>query len=185
MFSYHPGPKVVLVVSHCLCFRYFNVQIVIGIIHGFTYFVFANFFIETFCCKEVPTTLRNILCNETALWGKDVKGLATFDDSSVDHAHLCPWEWRKFAPRSGARGNDSPGAESLWGRRITAEGAESPNNVTRTVLNTVHLLPKNFICEHGGGKLVSCPWRHLTSLRPCSPVNRSSCAQNYPAPRWA
>ena len=141
--------------------------------------------LKPFCCKEVPTTLRNILCNETALWGKDVKGLATFDDSSVDHAHLCPWEWRKFAPRSGARGNDSPGAESLWGRRITAEGAESPNNVTRTVLNTVHLLPKNFICEHGGGKLVSCPWRHLTSLRPCSPVNRSSCAQNCPAPRWA
>jgi len=47
MFSYHPGPKVVLVVSHCLCFRHFSAQIIIGIIHGFTYFVFVNFFIET------------------------------------------------------------------------------------------------------------------------------------------
>ena len=130
------------------------------------------------CSAEQPNTsracLRNILCNETALWGKDqeVKGFATFDDSTVDHAHLCPWEWRKFIPRSGARGNDS-------------QGAESANNVTRTAFNTVHLLPKNLICEHGGGKLASCPWRHLTSLRPCSPVNRSSCGQDCPATRWA
>jgi len=134
--------------------------------------------------------LRNILSNETALWGKDqeMKALATFNDSTVGHAHLCQWEWRKFILRSGARGgkgNDSPGAESLWGRRITAEGAESPNNVTRTVFNTVHLLPKNLICEHGDDKLVSWPWRHLTSLRPCSPVNRSSCARNCPTRRWA
>jgi len=80
----------------------------------------------------------------------------------------------KFIPRSGARGDKrerSPGAESLWGRRITAEGAGSLNNVTRTAVNRVHLLPKNLICGHGGGKLASCPWRHLTSLRPCSPVN--------------
>jgi len=47
MFSYHSGPKVVLVISHCLCFRHINVQIVIGIIDGFTYFVFVNFFVET------------------------------------------------------------------------------------------------------------------------------------------
>ena len=111
---------------------------------------------------------RNILCNETALWGKDqeVKGLATFNDSTVDQAHLCPWEWRKFIPLSAARGNDSPGAESLWGPRITAESAESPNNVTRTAFITVHLPPKNLVCDHGGGKLASCPWWHLTSLRP-------------------
>jgi len=74
----------------------------------------------------------------------------------------------------GARRNDSPGAESLWGCRITAEGAESPNNVTRTAFNTVHLLPKKLIGEHRGGKLASCPWRHLTWLRPCSLVHTVS-----------
>jgi len=66
--------------------------------------------------------------------------------------------------QGGCKGERFPGAESLW-------GTESPNNVTRTAFNTVHLLPKNLICEHEGGKLSSCPWRHLNWLRPCSPVN--------------
>jgi len=50
----------------------------------------------------------------------------------------------------GEGGRNSPGAESLWGRQITAEGAEwlrgvpkSPNNITSTFFNTVHLLPKD------------------------------------------
>jgi len=30
------------------------------------------------------------------------------------------------------------------------------------------LLPKDLRFEHGGAKLVSCPRRHLTSLRPCT-----------------
>jgi len=70
----------------------------------------------------------------------------------------------KIYPPVRGKGVDFPGAESLWrapnhcgGRRITVEGAESPNKVTRTVFNAVHLLPKNRICEHGGGKLASCP----------------------------
>ena len=59
--------------------------------------------------------------------------------------------------QGGCKGERFPGAESLW-------GTESPNNVTRTAFNTVHLLPKNLICEHEGGKLSSCPWRHLNRL---------------------
>jgi len=80
--------------------------------------------IQLTCSAEQLNTsracLRNILCNETALWGKDqeVKGFATFNDSTVDHAHLCPWEWRKFIPRSGARGCQG-GTIRFPGRRIT------------------------------------------------------------------
>jgi len=62
--------------------------------------------------------------------------------------------------------NHYGGAKSLWGRRMTAGGAESPNNVTSTFFNTVHFLPKDLRFEPGGAKLASCPGRHLTSLRP-------------------
>jgi len=54
------------------------------------------------------------------------------------------------------------------GRQITAWARKSPNNVTSTFVNTVHLLPKDLRFEHGGAKLASCPGRHLTSLHPCS-----------------
>ena len=67
----------------------------------------------------------------------------------------------------GERGHNYPGAESLWGRRITAEGAENPNSITSAFFNTLHLLPKDLRFEHGGAKLASCPGRHLTSLRMC------------------
>jgi len=47
-------------------------------------------------------------------------------------------------------GRKSPGAESLWGRLITAGNVEwlrgtikSPKNITSTFSNTVHLLPKD------------------------------------------
>jgi len=48
----------------------------------------------------------------------------------------------------GGKGRNSPGAEPFWsaellrGRRMTAGAPESPNNVTRTFFNAVHLLPK-------------------------------------------
>jgi len=45
------------------------------------------------------------------------------------------------------------GVEWLW------DAPKSPQNITSTFLNTVHLLPK-------GAKLASCPGSHLTSLRP-------------------
>jgi len=53
-------------------------------------------------------------------------------------------------------------------RRITGGGAlKSPKNVASSFFDAVHLLPKHVRCEHGGAKLVSWPWRHLTSVRPC------------------
>ena len=42
----------------------------------------------------------------------------------------------------------------------------SPNNVTSTFFNTVHLHPKYLSFKHGDAKLASCLGRHLTSLRP-------------------
>ena len=73
----------------------------------------------------------------------------------------------------GRKGDIIPrGAESLWGRQITAGSVEwlrgapkSPNNVTNAFFSTVHLLPKDLRFEHGAAKLASCPGRHLTSLR--------------------
>jgi len=49
---------------------------------------------------------------------------------------------------------------------MTAGAPKSHSNVTITVFNTAHMLPKNLRFEHGGAKLASCPGRHLTSLRP-------------------
>ena len=69
--------------------------------------------------------------------------------------------------RGAARGPNSPGTESLWGRRISAGGAENPNSTTSTFFNTVNFLPKDLRFEHGGAKVASCPGRHLASLRPC------------------
>jgi len=77
--------------------------------------------------------------------------------------------------RQGA--HNSPGARSLWERRITAGDGKcllrepkSPNNVTSAFFNTVNFLPNDLRFEHGGAKLASCPGRRLTSLRPCSYV---------------
>ena len=53
------------------------------------------------------------------------------------------------------------------GKRIVTlpQAPKSPNSVTSTSVNTVHSLPKHLRFEHGSAKLVSCPGRHLTSLR--------------------
>jgi len=51
------------------------------------------------------------------------------------------------------------------GRRMTAGLPKSPNNVTSTLFNTVHLFPKDLRYEQGGTKLASCPGRHPISLR--------------------
>ena len=48
---------------------------------------------------------------------------------------------------------------------MTAGAPESPNNVTSTFFNAVHLLPKDLKFEHDGAKIASCPERCLTSLR--------------------
>jgi len=49
---------------------------------------------------------------------------------------------------------------------MTAGASKSPNNVTDTFFNTVHLLPKDLRLERGGAKVACCPRRQLTSLRP-------------------
>jgi len=54
-------------------------------------------------------------------------------------------------PRGVTRGAQFPGG------RMTAGCAESPNNVTSTFLNTVHLLPKDPKLDHGGAKLALAP----------------------------
>ena len=82
----------------------------------------------------------------------------------------------------GERGHNSPGAESLCRRRITAGDAKwlrgaskSPNNVTGTFFNQVNLLPKDLRFEHGGAKFASFPEHHLTPFRPCLPWNHIHC----------
>jgi len=59
---------------------------------------------------------------------------------------------------------------------------KSHNNVTSSFFKIVHLLPKDLRFEHGGAKHVSCPRRHLTSLRSCtsrlSSQNGEICLKN-------
>jgi len=70
-------------------------------------------------------------------------------------------------PNEGEKGGTIPRALNHYGtRRMTAVGAENPNNITSTFFNTVHLLPNDLKFEHGGAKLTCCPGRHQTSLRP-------------------
>jgi len=42
------------------------------------------------------------------------------------------------------KGNNFPGAELLWGGKSLRGTPKSPNNVTSTFFNTVHLLLKDF-----------------------------------------
>jgi len=42
---------------------------------------------------------------------------------------------------------------------------KSPNSVTITFFNTVHLLPKDLSFEYGGTNLAAGHRRHLSSLR--------------------
>jgi len=64
------------------------------------------------------------------------------------------------------RGAQFLGGPVTMGRRMTTGSPKSHNNVTSTFFNTLHLLPKYLRFERGGGKLASCPRRHLTSLYP-------------------
>jgi len=82
--------------------------------------------------------------------------------TEVDLQHTAP----RGVTKGGQGGHNLPGAESLRGRQITAGSHKSPNYVSSTFFNTVHLLPKDLRFEHGGAKFVSRPRRHLTSLRP-------------------
>jgi len=74
----------------------------------------------------------------------------------------------------GGKGDAIPRALNHWGGVEWLRGApNSPNNITSTFFNEVHLLPRDLRFEHGDAKLVSCPGRHLTSLRPwVSPLRK-------------
>jgi len=63
--------------------------------------------------------------------------------------------------RGVGKGHNSSGAESL-------RGGKNHNNDQKHFFKTVYLLPKDRRFEHRGAKLVSCPRRYLTSLRPCT-----------------
>jgi len=63
--------------------------------------------------------------------------------------------------------NEGDKGAQFPGHRITVAGAEKSQQCTSAFFNTVNLLPKDLGFEHGGAKLVFCPERHLTSLRPC------------------
>jgi len=70
----------------------------------------------------------------------------------------------------GERGRNYPAAESLRGRRINTGGHRKVLTMSQALYSTADLLPKALRFEHGGAKFVSCPGRHLTSLRPCIQV---------------
>jgi len=48
------------------------------------------------------------------------------------------------------------------------DAPKSTNNVSSNFFITTRLLLKDLRFKHGGAKLVSCPGRHLTSVRPCT-----------------
>jgi len=75
---------------------------------------------------------------------------------------------RQGRNEGGQEGHNSPIAEPLRGRRITAGAPKSPKNGTSTSFSTVNLIKKELRFEHGGAKLASSSGRHLTSLPPCS-----------------
>jgi len=57
-------------------------------------------------------------------------------------------------------------AESLWGLRITAGGAEKSQQCHKHLLRHSAFFPKDFRFEHRGGKLAPSPRSHITTLGP-------------------
>jgi len=56
--------------------------------------------------------------------------------------------------------------------RGVTKGAQFPRRrkvlaISQVLSSTAELLPKDFRFEHVGAKLICCPGRHLTLLRPC------------------
>jgi len=120
----------------------------------------------------------NLSCSFSSQWRKNSGELKNSPPNAKDsRKSLVRAKYHGLLRRVAARsshgrndgvqeGHNSPGAESLWGRWITAGSPKSPNNVTSTFFSAVHLLPKDLSFAHGGAKLASCLGRHLTSLRP-------------------
>ena len=106
---------------------------------------------------------------ENTTWRLSRVHCASMSRSTYDiHASLCR------AVTTGGQGGTIPrapihygSAESLRDAELLRKAPKSPNNVTSTFFNTVNLLSKELRFDHGGAKLVFCPGRYLTSIRPC------------------
>jgi len=70
----------------------------------------------------------------------------------------------------GGKGQNDPCAESLGSRK---------RQYCKYCLQYVNVLPKDLKFEHRGAKLVSCPGRHLTSVRPWCRVRHRSKLENH------
>ena len=57
----------------------------------------------------------------------------------------------------GQGGHNSPGTESLWRRRMIVRAPKSPNTVTSTFYNTVHLVSQDLRFEHRGRQICFLP----------------------------
>jgi len=83
-----------------------------------------------------------------------------------------PREHFKFAlcdsqgRNEGGRGHNSPGAESLWGRQMTAGGAEKPQQCHIYIFQYSKCASERSQVWSWGTKPVSCAGRHLISLHP-------------------
>ena len=76
-------------------------------------------------------------------------------------------QWRSVDRFRGVtRGAQTPSAESLWGRRITAVGAEKSPQCHKYFLQYSAFASERPQFRKWGAKLASWPGRHLTSLRP-------------------
>jgi len=91
------------------------------------------------------------------------------------------WQGRN---EGGQGRHNSPGANSLWGRWITAGGAEKSQQCHNYFLQYSEFAfeklrfdhrgakhrPWGRLFDQGGAEFIFCPGRHLTSLRPCALV---------------
>ena len=150
----------------------------------------ASSYKEGYGAWEDESTHAKIFCNQVQIWwslSSTAALVAIFEHLSIVIVSIL-WLLYKQATQistrtqamgpdtgirtqgcnEGRRGAQIPGGESIRGVEWLRRTPISPNNVTSTFFNTVHLLPNYLRFEHGGVKLASCPGRHLTSLRPCS-----------------
>ena len=117
--------------------------------------------------------IHGVLCSKIA----DVHGIEFHDVRTLKFVYFQKiFRFLLHTTRDVTKGAQFPGC------RITA-GSQKSQHCHKQFFKTVHLLPKHLRFEHGGAKLVSCPRRRLTSLRPCtsrlSSQNSEICLQKY------
>ena len=110
---------------------------------------------------------------------KQYKGFSVFISTLFYRTQLI-WErsWNEFwinivcrGVTRGEREAQFPGRQITMGAPIYCGALKSPNSVTSTFFNTVHLVPKDLRFKHGGAKFASCFGRHLTSFHSWSQAN--------------